>query len=237
MLKNNENLVELSKDRVWIYKKFISQEKINEINNYMSEWNDDNFDAEDHPLEFYKTRSGNIVPGIVDVWNEINKFLSPEWVSHPHLSLQRMLPGDEMFAHADSPGMGNEDMLTAPDVWSTCCIIEFGAVAYFGDFKGGEIWYPTIHSDGSPARAEIIEDPLVVIVEPGDLVIHSAFSDAIHGVKKVTSGIRYAYSNFILRKENNPGTFYSYGTEECVKRQEDLSLWGVPLVDNPRLAK
>ena len=66
----------------------------------------------------------------------------------------------------------------------------FGLVTYINDFGGGELRYP---------NQSIIYKP-----EPGDFVIHSAEDHCAHEVLKVTSGVRYSYSNAIYEKIKVP---------------------------------
>jgi hypothetical protein len=66
----------------------------------------------------------------------------------------------------------------------------FGTVAYINDFGGGELRYPNQSITYKP--------------EPGDLVIHSAEDHCTHEVLKVTSGVRYSYSNGIYEKIKVP---------------------------------
>jgi len=95
----------------------------------------------------------------------------------------------------------------------------YGVCVYFGEFEGGELFYPHIQSNGELAKEEHIDDYLVVPVQPGDLAIHWAQSPYEHGTKPVSSGIRYVYSNFALRAEKNPGTFPAWGTQEDLDRK------------------
>ena len=144
---------------------------------------------------------------------------NPEFVVHPLLSMLEFGVGTKMEPHCDSPGEGHVDDLTVPDVWSTCCLLSWGVCGYFGDFEGGEIYYPNQNIE--------------IAVRPGDLVIHGALADCLHGVKEVTKGTRYVYSNFSLRPEKNPGTFPNYKTPEYYEAIKDLGKWNVPLKENP----
>ena len=147
------------------------------------------------------------IPELLEVWNMLSELFYPDYVLQPDLKLQKIKPGDNgMFLHEDSPGRGNQHMLKSPDTWSICCNLEFGMAVYFGDFTGGEICYPNLNIEVAP--------------KPGDLMIHGATSKWKHGVKEVTSGIRFAYSNFCIKPEDNPGTFYNYKTKEIKERQE-----------------
>jgi len=76
------------------------------------------------------------------------------------------------------------------------------------------------------------DSPIDVPVQPGDLVIHSALKSHEHGVRPVKSGTRYTFSNFSLKPEKNPGSFYNYGTPENEERQKELGMWLQPLFKN-----
>lgn len=131
-----------------------------------------------------------------------------------------------MYVHEDSPGEGHEDELTRLDMWSTCTSLDYGVIVYFGDYEGGEVFYPELDAELWPG--------------PGDLVIHGALSKHKHGVKEVTKGIRYAFANFCLPAHKNPGTFYNFNTpeyQEQIKKLEFLNTFEQPFKKNERLYK
>jgi hypothetical protein len=220
MFYNNPNFIRLS-EKVFVYPGFVSKEKVQEINEIMLANSTDfdlNFGNYLQKIDWYKGKTSLLIPELIDVWNAASELIAPEYIIHPNLSLQVIRPGDGgMFLHQDSPGEGMEAELTQIDRWNTCCIIHYGLVVYFGEFTGGETYYPRLN--------------LEYAVQPGDLVIHGAHADCEHGVKEVTSGVRYAYSNFMLPVEKNPGTFPSYNTDEDLKRKEAglLDVWNVPI--------
>ena len=137
--------------------------------------------------------------------------------------------------------------LSQPDVYQTCCLLDFGVVAYFGEFDGGEVFYPRVDKNGIPRDTYDEIDCFEYKPERGDIVVHSAFDQYEHGVREVTSGIRYAFSNFSLKAEDNPGTFYNYGTPEYMKQigyaiesktvnDEIMGNWARPLKPNPQFS-
>jgi Rps23 Pro-64 3,4-dihydroxylase Tpa1-like proline 4-hydroxylase len=65
--------------------------------------------------------------------------------------------------------------------------IVYGMVVYFNEFDGGEIYYPAQNIEYKP--------------QPGDLIIHSAKSHCLHGVKEVKNNSRYCHSNHIYEVE------------------------------------
>ncbi len=76
-------------------------------------------------------------------------------------SIHRMLPGQEMFVHADFPELDN-----IKEEYVLC-----NAAIYHNDFEGGELFYPEIGIEYKPL--------------PGDLVMHPGTTKYRHGVKKV----------------------------------------------------
>jgi hypothetical protein len=220
MFYNNPGFTKLG-DKIFIYKQFVSKEKVQEINDIMSKNLSEelvNYGNKFQNLEWYKGKTSILIPELIDVWDKAGELIAPEYIIHPNLNLQIIRPGDGgMFLHQDSPGENMEEALTQPDRWNTCCIIHYGLVIYFGEFTGGETYYPRQNLDCQ--------------VEPGDLVIHGAHTDCEHGVREVTSGIRYAYSNFMMPIEKNPGTFPSYGTPEDLERKKEglIEVWNVPI--------
>ena len=232
MFENDINLIKYN-EKVMIYKNFFSKEYVENITEIVSK----NYlpdAAPEHPLEWYADKTTPAIPELTIAWNKISEFLSPTHVIHPQLALQIIAPGDNgMFVHADSPGEGNHEQLTAPDRWSTCCILDYGVIAYFGNYEGGEVFYPNLNKNGEVQETND-ENCLEVPVNPGDLIIHGATSTWMHGVREVTKGHRLAFSNFCLKKDRNPGSFYNYGTKECEERQKDLNTFFTPLFANPQ---
>jgi hypothetical protein len=152
----------------------------------------------------------------------MSKFLYPTHVIHPRLQATIIRPGDGgMYIHTDTPGEGGEEELTQFDMWSTCTSLDYGVITYFGEYEGGDVIYPEIDKKVSP--------------KPGDLVIHNALLQ--HGVNEVTSGLRYAFSNFCLPIGKNPGSFYNFNSPEyleLIKQPDFLKTFEKPLKENIR---
>lgn len=219
MLENNPNLIKYN-EKIFHYPNFVSKELLEKINKiaYSFEMPDASFN--DHVVDWYQHKMTPPIPELREVWNNLSELFYPEYVLQPDLKLQTIRPGDNgMFVHADSPGRGNQNKLKSPDTWNICCNLEFGMAVYFGDFTGGETFYPDLDIEIAP--------------KPGDLIIHGATEKWKHGVREVTSGVRFAYSNFATRPEDNPGTFYNYGTKEHEELQtNDPIAWCRPVNNN-----
>lgn len=184
------------------------------------------------------------------LWKFMSEIIYPEIVIHPVRNMMVTGPDDEgMFIHTDSPGKGNCDLLLEIDQWSTCCELEYGMIAYVGEFTGGELYYPNINPDGTEKTGDLridekkLSEPcLVVPVKAGDIVLHGACSPYDHGTKAPTSGIRYAFSTFALLAEDNPGTFFNYKSPEWMEQignmadptEKDLNDWNAPFRINPQ---
>lgn len=214
MFYDDPNIIKLDKDIFW-YKNFVSDKQVEIINKKTSE-----MELSNHWFDEIEFKVTPPMVELIPVWNKLSEFIAPEYVVHPLASMIYFAEGKKMLPHCDSPGEEMNEELTVPDVWGTCCLLSWGACIYFGDFTGGEIYYPN----------QEIEIP----VQPGDLVIHCALKCHEHGVREVKSGTRYTYSNFSLKAEKNPGSFYNYGTKENILRQKVLGAWLQPLQKNEK---
>ena len=220
MFQNNPNLTKLD-EGIMIYENFLTKEEVDTVNQTIATKMESGVSETESLIPWYRDKQIELLE-LFPIWEKISQFLLPTHVIHPMLKVQVIQPGDGgMFVHEDSPGEGNDHQLSNVDVWTTCPLLDYGVIAYFGDYEGGEIFYPNLGIEIAP--------------KPGDLVIHGATSKWKHGVKEVTSGVRYAFSNFSLKAEKNPGTFYNYGTKEYHDQiNDDIYVWGRPLIENPK---
>ena len=232
---------------VFIFKGFFTDEECKMVEDSLENYNfDDKY--EDTLINWYANKVSPPLEPIHQLWEKASELLYPEYVIHPQANVLIITPemNEGMFTHSDSPGKGECHRLSQIDVWKTCCELDYGLVGYFGDFEGGEIFYVNIDKDGNRTDGIGEEDCLHIKPERGDLVIHGAFAPHAHGVKPVTSGKRYAFSNFVLKAEDNPGTFYNYKTPEYyeqIKDKDTMSLrdfvgvWMKPLKENPQFTR
>jgi len=221
-------------EKIFLFKNIIPKELLTDITKEYQNMHSDKFAYEDTLISWYSNKVGAYVPQIHEAWEIISDLLYPEYIMHPSVSVLAVRPGDGgMFVHADSPGRGCEDMLTQLDEYSTCCIIDYGLVMYMGDWTGGAIFYPNLNPDGSVKMHENVQEGCFEYSpEPGDIIIHSAHTPYEHGVREVESGIRFAYSNFVLKNEENPGSFYTYKSPEYyeqISKKDFIVDWIMPL--------
>jgi hypothetical protein len=217
MFTDNTNIVKLA-DKIYHYKGFLTPEELKKINSIV-----DKVETSNHYFEEIEFRPVKEIKELFTVWEKISDLLYPEYVIHPLLHMIKFTEGSKMLPHCDSPGEGNHEELTVPDLWGTCCLLSWGVITYFGDWEGGELYYPN--------------QGIEIDVKPGDLVIHGALSDCMHGVKEITKGTRYAFSNFSLKAEKNPGSFYNYKTPDYYEAVKDLETWLGPIKENPKVIK
>jgi len=232
---------------VFIFKGFFTDEECKTVEDELKDY-DMKDKYRDTLISWYANKVSPPLASIHPLWEKASELLYPEYVMHPQGNVLIITPemNEGMFTHSDSPGKGECHRLSQVDVWKTCCELDFGLVGYFGDFQGGEIFYVNIDKSGN--RTDGIGDTNCLTIQPerGDLVIHGAFAPHAHGVKPVSSGRRYAFSNFVLKAEDNPGSFYNYKTPEYyeqIKDKDTLTLeqftgiWMKPLKENPQFSR
>lgn len=232
---------------VFIFKGFFTDEECKTVEDELKDY-DMSSKYKDTLISWYANKVSPPLASIHPLWEKASELLYPEYVMHPQGNVLIITPemNEGMFTHSDSPGKGECHRLSQVDVWKTCCDLDFGLVGYFGDFDGGEIFYVNIDKDGNRTDGIGEENCLTIKPERGDLVIHGAFAPHAHGVRPVSSGRRYAFSNFVLKAEDNPGSFYNYKTPEYyeqIKDKDTLTLeqftgiWMKPLKENPQFTR
>lgn len=225
-------------DGIYLFKNFINKDKVEKVYERLSGL-EQNAQYEASLIDWYKEK---MTPQLIEtfpIWEDLSELLAPSHVIHPAMNITVLKPGDGgMFAHSDSPGRDMEEDLSQLDTWSTCCVLDYGVIAYFGEWEGGELEYGNFNPDGTEkTEGNIQEGSLQYKPEQGDVVIHGATDKWVHGVKEVISGTRYAFSNFCLQAIDNPGSFYNYNTSEYInqignKTEQELLDWAKPLKDN-----
>jgi hypothetical protein len=120
-----------------------------------------------------------------DVGERIKKtieelYLLENEIYHDTIHIVRWFDGMEQPPHADA---ANADGSNHPLEWR-----DFGAIIYLNDdYSGGHTYYPNHNFE--------------IIPEPGKLAIHPSDLNHLHGVSKISGGIRYTLPSF-WTKEN-----------------------------------
>lgn len=181
---NLNNLTEIGKD-IYVCKQFLSNEELLTINNEIKLKGESLWDT---------TKNSKEIESLDIIFNKIKQTVKDPYQITYSRSINRLNIGDTWGLHADNGAFldirkkslllkeGEEFILKNNNI--------FGTVTYINDFDGGELRYP---------NQSIIYKP-----EPGDFVIHSAEDHCTHEVLKVTSGVRYSYSNGIYEKIKVP---------------------------------
>jgi len=225
-------------DGIYVFKNYLSKDSINKVKERLASLTE-NAVYDKTLIDWYRDKMTPELIELFPIWEQLSELLAPEYVIHPTRNITITKPGDGgMFAHSDSPGRDMEEELSQLDTWTTCCVLEYGVIAYFGEFEGGEVYYGNFNPDGTLKDGPgDVNNCLEYKPEEGDIVIHGATDKWTHGVREITSGTRYAYSNFCLLAKDNPGTFFNYGSTEYYmqigdKSEEKLQQWNRPVIEN-----
>jgi hypothetical protein len=216
MFQNNNNLIKLAKE-IYVYKNFISDEEARKyteiVNNFHEEYwlNKDKWDNDSEIQAPNQVFQGDAL--LDELWKKTETFFGPEYKPLPSNGVSKMLEGQSLEVHWDSPGHPDDhdegslngyfDAIEKGKLYdphNTCHIVQYGFVVYINDFEGGELFYPEQNIEYKP--------------EKGDLVIHSASQKYRHGVRAVTKGPRYAHTNFIVASEEIVPTLQQYQEHE-----------------------
>lgn len=228
MFLNRPERIQIAKDReIYVFKKYIPDEMIVRYTELFESHPAETYTEDTNAIDWYNDHMSPYMLELIDLWEHVSELIYPDYVINPQAQVIASRPGQSgMFIHCDSPGKGRADMLTQADSFGTCSLIDYGLVAYFGEFEGGEIFYPAFNEDGSERPDSERENPIGALKykpEPGDVVIHSAYAPYYHGTMPVTSGVRYAYSCFATETAIAPKTFYHYKTPEYYDKVSDRS--------------
>ncbi len=127
---------------VFVFKGFYTDEECKIVEDALRDYKYDQ-KYEETLISWYADKLSPPILGLHKLWAKASEMLYPEYVIHPQNNVlvisEHMNQG--MFTHSDSPGKGECHRLSQVDVWKTCCELDYGLVAYFGDFEGGEIFY------------------------------------------------------------------------------------------------
>ena len=197
MFYNDENVVKIKEEGVWLYRNFISPEECAAIVNQASElsdldWQDgwarhqgtlfytNNPESEKAIAEWWndKVSPPVLIPEVTKVNQKLKSLFTPELFFLPEYKVVRLKPGQNMKAHRD-----NRSANLKADVKQEFTI-NCAYTLYLNELSGGEINYPELGYTHTP--------------QPGDLIIHSGL--VLHEVFDVIDGFRYTITGWLLNK-------------------------------------
>jgi len=166
-------------NNIFIYKNFIDKADSDSLYNYCLSLPEDNWNFKSKH-EWFDNKVSIPTDELLFLYKKISDLVYPKYKMLPSLNLRRLQQGQDMYLHSDSLQDNNKNNYNSQNH-----TIEYGVVAYINDnYEGGELFYPNKNLEYKPSA--------------GDLVIHGSQKDCEHGVKKVISGTRYCYSNFLF---------------------------------------
>lgn len=169
-------------DNIYIYKNFVSESECQKLYNHCISLSDDQWNFKSKH-EWFDGKVSAPTDELIFLYKRISDLISPQYQMLPSLNLRRLQQGQDMYLHTDSIQSNDKHSYNSKDH-----TIQYGVVVYFNNnYLGGEIYYPNKNLEYRP--------------EAGDLVIHGSQKDCEHGVKTVTEGTRYSYSNFLFPSE------------------------------------
>jgi hypothetical protein len=227
MFKDHPNVVKLAPE-VYLYRNFLSEQDLSVLQKAIDALEDSQWLNKD------KYGPDSVIPapnqvfqgsdGLKLLYEKSVEFFGPEYAPLPSKGISKMIEGQALEVHWDSPGhpddhdhddtmkdfFAKKEKGVLYDPLDTCHIVQYGYVMYLNDFTGGEIYYTDINLEIAPQK--------------GDLVVHSASSKYKHGVKPVVKGPRYAYTNFITLAQDSPMTLDEYLEEEHVMEMRNEAI-------------
>lgn len=171
-------------EEIYVYKNFIPEDDCKVI---LKEANAlrENIWTEFAP--YGRSISSLDLKSLIPVQKKMELLINDNYKISDKTKIQRIEYGGYANSHTDNGQfkevMAARDKYKEGSPFSLKEYSHYGTVFYFNEFDGGELFYPNQDIEYHP--------------NPGDLVIHSSFEIARHGIKKVLSEVRYSYANFI----------------------------------------
>ena len=169
-------------DGIYLYENCLSEDELKLINNYIKSLKDDDWYAPPpHPIPHVSPKI-DLVKIIID---KVYSLIDGYTVHHNEV-LNRLKVGDEWGAHADNAEFQQirekSKLLKDGDPFNIVDNTAYGIIVYLNnDYEGGEIYYSKQNIEHKP--------------NPGDLLIHSSEEKCTHGVRRVRSENRYAWTS------------------------------------------
>jgi hypothetical protein len=173
---------------IYVYNNLLSEEEISKLTVV--------FDNVRNKSLFNKSLDGTTFENRISVplrqleivWEKASAVIGPEFYMPPNESVNVMQEGDDWGQHSDNHDFLEKRKLSLSlkegEPYEVVKDTRYGVVVYFNKVdEGGDLYYSQQNITYSP--------------NPGDMVVHSAEEECMHGVNKVLRGYRYSYSNFL----------------------------------------
>lgn len=177
--KQDQNLIKLY-DEVFVYKNFLDLEILNKYKDRLNlflenDWHQHgNYEIGDIEGTFWGDKCSL---DIIDrkFHDPIFNFFAPNYWMYQHDNFVRLKSGQSSEIDYNHSSIG---------------LADYKVALYFGEFTGGKIVFPEINLEYQP--------------EINDLLIFKLDQSYCHKTEKVTSGVRYAYMDYLIK---HPGYF------------------------------
>jgi hypothetical protein len=177
------NLIEIYPG-IWLYKNFLSADTEKSYVGTISsmteqEWDSTHFNyvEGDQELKFWYSRVSKHLWPFEQLYSTLNTFFAPEyWITGAFRFFCRMRTTDSAPTIIECLNKNHNN-----DHYNFFAKWKIGL--YFGEFTGGSVLFPDFNFS--------------VDVKPRDMLVWS--HNYNHSVSEVTSGIRYSYSDFLIK--------------------------------------
>jgi len=202
---NKDGFKKIGED-IYVYENFVSKSDCEDILEEIKKIKEDewfNLSSELHSVSKQKVEKIKLIR------EKIESILEKDYFVGFNTNPVRMKIGAKWGEHSDDTDF--KDIVEASKKYKSgedfdlADNTQMGFIVYFNDFKGGEVYYPNQNIEYAPKK--------------GDLLIHSAFEHCTHGVKPVTSEIRYSYSNHIFNQVKVPKG-YNFLDSQSIKKND-----------------
>jgi hypothetical protein len=189
---NDQYFIEKGFDKIgsdiYVYKNFLKEEEINSLVQVFNKVKDNSLFQPDLVGTPFENRVSVPLDDLQNVLDKAKSLIGSSFSLHPNTSINVMREGDSWGQHSDNHDFIEKRKLSLllkdGEPYQIVQDTKYGLVVYFNSVEeGGELYYSNQGITYSP--------------NPGDMVIHSAEENCIHGVNKILRGYRYSYSNFL----------------------------------------
>lgn len=175
-------------DGIYVYNNLLSEEELSKLNVLFDRVRNNSLFDENLDGTSFENRISVPLKEMNIVWEKASEVIGSEFHMPPHACVNVLQEGDDWGQHSDNHDFIEKRKLSLSlkdgEPYEVVKDTRYGVVVYFNKVEeGGELYY---------SNQDITYSP-----NPGDLVVHSAEEECMHGVNKVLRGHRYSYSNFL----------------------------------------